>query len=657
MSITDSVWTIWLDVSYDAWSTYCSVFIPCHEVLMNDLEHAITHELPPEDQDWTTALWQYFNGKKLLKDVLKRFKECDNQHSFDRKELKLRRSFTSSVYPDDRLAQHYLDLAEKAEKDALHSKRQRIELDWCKIDLERRLDHWTQEISKAQYVKCRTRKQFKCLSSVMESIWGWDGIIEFHFDAVKDEKLEKLIKQKFESSYFTIAPERRVCSPSPIDADNASPAESPAENGISAGLSDLGCTSYMNATIQCLNAVPELKGSLNKYPHSYRSDKLSDSIHHLTVAARDLFNELDKNVKLVEPIQFLAELKNHLPRFFSNKLHDLDTQRDAGECWVQIVQALSQSLKFPSSGESIDVVMSLFGIELVSSYIFTKSGEERQVRGEETVYTLHCGNIREVHTLHEGIKLGLKQFCVDKGGTRYCKESRINGLPRYLAIQLDRFNRIFSLDKKCFAGSENGRRESPKPQEGPHLTGKYNLIAVLTHRGKRVKEGRYVAWVKSEQGIWIMFDDHKRVRQREATILKLSGGALIGFNLSFQNDSSATWSEEFSLAVLLQFHHYNSRYGSALDLGKTPYARFMFKQPLLVSKPNLSRPDLIGVTIPLLPTWRTCIFLRQLLLNRVIGIRLTFVCIKLRKFLRSTAIRLDDLISLLRKTYGFLTNK
>ena len=43
---------------------------------------------------------------------------------------------------------------------------------------------------------------------------------------------------------------------------------------------------------------------LIRYPHSGRSSDLDQSSHLLTVATRDLFNELDKSVKPVAPMQF-----------------------------------------------------------------------------------------------------------------------------------------------------------------------------------------------------------------------------------------------------------------------------------------------------------------------------------------------------------------
>lgn len=40
-------------------------------------------------------------------------------------------------------------------------------------------------------------------------------------------------------------------------------------------------------------------------------------------------------------------------------------------------------------------------------------------------------------------------------------------------------------------------------------TGRYELTAVLTHKGRSADSGHYVAWVKQPDGKWIQFDDDK----------------------------------------------------------------------------------------------------------------------------------------------------
>eukprot|EP00262_Sarcandra_glabra_P009459 TRINITY_DN23859_c0_g1_i1.p1 TRINITY_DN23859_c0_g1~~TRINITY_DN23859_c0_g1_i1.p1 ORF type:complete len:475 (-),score=104.92 TRINITY_DN23859_c0_g1_i1:490-1914(-) len=358
--------------------------------------------------------------------------------------------------------------------------------------------------------------------------------------------------------------------------------------GHTAGLFNLGNTCYMNSTLQCLHSVPELKSALLKYPYSGRNNELDQSSHLLTVASRDLFGELDRNVKPVTPMQFWMVLRNKYPQF-GQKHNGAFMQQDAEECWTQLLYTLSQSLRSPESSENPETVKALFGIQLVSSVHCAESGE--QSSETESVYSLKCHISQEVNHLHEGLKHGLKSDLEKVSpslgrSANYVKESRINDLPRYLTVQFVRFfwkresnqkakilrkvDYPLELDVYDFcsdelrkrlqaprqilrdeenaklglkpkdkndgskdiegSSNENGEpstvthQEGVPPEKHMNLTGVYDLAAVLTHKGRSADSGHYVAWVKQESGKWIEYDDEYPIPQREEDITKLSGG-------------------------------------------------------------------------------------------------------------------------------------
>ncbi|CAL8463183.1 g2717 [Coccomyxa elongata] len=68
---------------------------------------------------------------------------------------------------------------------------------------------------------------------------------------------------------------------------------------------------------------------------------------------------------------------------------------------------------------------------------------------------------------------------------------------------------------------------SAAPEAGQYagqLTGRYELAAVLTHKGRSADSGHYVSWVKQDDGAWIQFDDDEMIPRKEDEVLALSGG-------------------------------------------------------------------------------------------------------------------------------------
>lgn len=55
--------------------------------------------------------------------------------------------------------------------------------------------------------------------------------------------------------------------------------------------------------------------------------------------------------------------------------------------------------------------------------------------------------------------------------------------------------------------------------------GKYELVGVVTHKGRTADSGHYVAWVKQAlDGTWVCFDDEKLTVRTQEEVLQLSGG-------------------------------------------------------------------------------------------------------------------------------------
>mmetsp|Transcript_18136 Transcript_18136/g.50816 ORF Transcript_18136/g.50816 Transcript_18136/m.50816 type:complete len:526 (+) Transcript_18136:3-1580(+) len=55
-------------------------------------------------------------------------------------------------------------------------------------------------------------------------------------------------------------------------------------------------------------------------------------------------------------------------------------------------------------------------------------------------------------------------------------------------------------------------------------TGKFELVGVLTHKGRSADSGHYTAWTKQADGNWVLFDDDVLHIKKGDDILNLSGG-------------------------------------------------------------------------------------------------------------------------------------
>ncbi|KAK9908278.1 hypothetical protein WJX75_005397 [Coccomyxa subellipsoidea] len=78
------------------------------------------------------------------------------------------------------------------------------------------------------------------------------------------------------------------------------------------------------------------------------------------------------------------------------------------------------------------------------------------------------------------------------------------------------------VEMKDAAASSSAAPEAD--QYKGQLTGRYELAAVLTHKGRSADSGHYVSWVKQDDGAWIQFDDDEMIPRKEEEVMALSGG-------------------------------------------------------------------------------------------------------------------------------------
>jgi ubiquitin carboxyl-terminal hydrolase 14 len=213
---------------------------------------------------------------------------------------------------------------------------------------------------------------------------------------------------------------------------------------LPAGLVNLGNTCYLNSTIQCLRAVPELAVAIKKSSISIGNNQSAN----FAVSMKALFEELDSSGTAVQPIVFLQMLRTLFPQF-SERDRNGFMQQDAEECWGQLVHGLAEQVKgLDENGESkpdTKFVDQFMTAELISETKCDEASEEAPSLSVETVNKLRVNISAGVSTyMVQEIANGLVEK-IEKNSPSlnrnavYTKTSKISRLPQYLTVNFVRF--------------------------------------------------------------------------------------------------------------------------------------------------------------------------------------------------------------------------
>lgn len=172
---------------------------------------------------------------------------------------------------------------------------------------------------------------------------------------------------------------------------------------LPAGLTNLGNTCYMNATIQCLKSVPELRESLK----SFRDEVSFASPQSITFALKGVFDQMERS-NTVTPVLLLQTLHMAFPNFALTGENGTYRQQDANECWSELLKMLQQKLK-PMEGASGDKYSSMieqyFGGQFDVTMKCTEAEDEEVSKSKENFLQLSCFISTEVKYMHSGLRL------------------------------------------------------------------------------------------------------------------------------------------------------------------------------------------------------------------------------------------------------------
>nr|XP_034190406.1 ubiquitin carboxyl-terminal hydrolase 14 isoform X3 [Osmia lignaria] len=224
---------------------------------------------------------------------------------------------------------------------------------------------------------------------------------------------------------------------------------------LPAGLTNLGNTCYLNATVQCLKTVPELRDALKNFSGGLAASVSSSLVpaQSITAALRDLYNSMDKGSSL-PPVVLLQMMHSAFPRFAEKSEHGRFQQQDANECWTELIRMLQQKLpakENPVTSEDNgqtykprSLIEQYFGGTFDTELKCIECEDEPPTKGKEEFLQLSCFISTEVKYMHSGLRNKMQEQLTKMSPTlgrdaMYTKTSKISRLPAYLTIQFVRF--------------------------------------------------------------------------------------------------------------------------------------------------------------------------------------------------------------------------
>lgn len=339
------------------------------------------------------------------------------------------------------------------------------------------------------------------------------------------------------------------------------------------GLVNLGNTCYMNSTVQCLKRIPELSRALSVFQVRNNMDLSQKFTNDLN----GLIRALETKGTSFTPFMFVNTLKSAFPLFNETDEEGRPKQQDAEECLTSILETISPHLIV----DGRRLIEDLFTFEYKSALTCQENPDEPPTLALDYSKKLTCiidNQGYPVNIISEGIQAGLEgsleKFSESLGrNSVYSKSQKINRLPNYAIVQLVRFiwknassaagtkaakakvlrsvgfNKELDLYPFCTEELQNslnvGRdmerelheremiNNPGKPKEIKDFTaefgtgietGHYQLVGVVTHKGRGADSGHYVGWTHLKDDIWAKYDDDFVTQVPSKDILDLKGG-------------------------------------------------------------------------------------------------------------------------------------
>ncbi|KEG13517.1 ubiquitin hydrolase [Trypanosoma grayi] len=366
------------------------------------------------------------------------------------------------------------------------------------------------------------------------------------------------------------APKAAVPPPAEVSVEvGAVKAGAAFETEMPNGLQNIANTCYMNAAIQMLRLVPEVRQLLE--PRT--TDPLLSSLGQL-------YKTMDGAKDAVLPLPFWSTLTVQCPTFNERDDRGNPIQHDSQEVLNILLQRISEVV--PESQKR------LFQGALKQTTTCKEAPDDTPAVQDLPFLMLSCNINSEIQSLEVGLNTGFNEMVTLPSETLsrdapFSRTSRISTLPEYLFVHLVRFSwrndtqkkakilrsvtfplvlDLFTLcteelktsmeperakvmerrdreldrrremrQKKRHEGATEAGEVPPPPESLTdtasaaigNTTGYYELCGVISHKGRTADSGHYVFWGKNDDQ-WLVLDDEHVATVSEGDVKRLEGG-------------------------------------------------------------------------------------------------------------------------------------
>ncbi|KAI9478258.1 MAG: hypothetical protein EXX96DRAFT_570199 [Benjaminiella poitrasii] len=276
---------------------------------------------------------------------------------------------------------------------------------------------------------------------------------------------------------------------------------------IGSGLKDLGHLSSLNAILQVLTYTPAL--------------------------ANYMLNRTHGSNCTIQDYCFICAIEEHIRTALKGSPYALQPRLFVGKL---------KKMERGSTKDAFDV-WHYFMIQMQSFLLSEKGSKDKRVQETTALYQIFggylqkkmacpaCNHSDNIYEAFLDLSLNLTQSSsVEKSLTKYFKEDvliqsqcsscqhedtfrgkqSIYKPPMVLSLHLQRFNQDRDQTKinKYIKFEETiNIKRTITDTEKDHVNTTYNLHAAIVHTGQTINDGRYIAYVKSSNGIWYCMDN------------------------------------------------------------------------------------------------------------------------------------------------------